>query len=63
MKVFMDGIDKYPLTSFLKQSIIHNYNLEIYRSTNDAFSDEAEAEMAQITNSQYLQHFIKQQTR
>ena len=54
MKVFMDGIDKYLLTSFLKWSLIHRYNLEVYRSTNDAFSDEEEAEITQITHSEYL---------
>ena len=61
MKVFMDSIDNYLLTSFLKWSLIHLYNLEVY--TNDAFSDEEEAEITQIIHSAYLQYFIKQQTR
>ena len=52
MKVFMDSIDNYLLTSFLKWSLIHHYNSEVY--TNDAFSDEEEAEITQIIHSEYL---------
>ena len=52
MKVFMDSIDNYLLTSFLKWSLIHHYHSEVY--TNDAFSDEEEAEITQIIHSEYL---------